>query len=266
MNKSELIAKQGTRLAYYRMDDHSTSEELWSSHWESLNPSSDFYRRYEGGYLGVYKSIFPKHLPSEGKIIEAGCGRAQYVVALRALGYDCDGIDFAVSTVDEINKSYPELPVSQGNVLDLEYETSSIAAYISLGVVEHFHEGPEQALDEAFRVLEPGGMGIIAVPVNNPLRQRFAADTESDLAEGSRFYQYAFSRVEFEQFLTSTGFIIEKYYGQGLYYSMNAGIPLFKSISIKIPLLRAIDRVANLTPLVRKFGRTGIWIVRKPIA
>ena len=63
---------------------------------------------------------------------------------------------------------------------------------------------------------------------------------------------------------TGTGFVIEKYYAQGLYYSMKAGIPIFRSISRGFPLLRAIDRVANLTPLVKKFGRTGIWIVRKP--
>ena len=263
---NRLIIKQGSRLAYYRVDDHSTTEELWSSHWESLDPSEDFYRRYEGGYLGVYSDIFPKHLPRQGKIIEAGCGRAQYVVALRSRGYDCDGVDFATATVDMINRSIPELPVSQGDVLDLEYETSSIAGYISLGVVEHFQEGPQQPLGEAFRVLKPGGVGVIAVPVNNPLRSRSAAENESYLPDDARFYQYAFSGSEFEKFLTDSGFVIENYYAQGVYYSMNAGIPIFKAISSRIPLLRGIDRIANRTPLARKFGRTGIWIVRKPLS
>ena len=154
--------------------------------------------------------------------------------------------------------------MSHGNVLNLQYETSSISGYISLGVVEHFQEGPEQALAEAYRVVKPGGVGVISVPVNNPLRGRFASEDESDLPENSRFYQYAFAPREFEIFLNNSGFIIEKYYAQGLYYSMNAGIPIFRSVSRKFPLLRAIDRVANMTPLVKKYGRTGIWIVRKP--
>ena len=112
-------------------------------------------------------------------------------------------------------------------------------------------------------MIEPGGVGVISVPVNNPLRSRFAADDESGLPEDARFYQYAFDRSEFEHFLTDAGFVIEKYYAQGLYYSMKAGIPIFRSISSKFPLLRVIDRVANRTPLVKKFGRSGIWIVRK---
>jgi SAM-dependent methyltransferase len=264
MANNNLLTRQGTRLVYFRVDDHQTSEDLWSSHWENTDPSSDFYRRFEGGYLSVYSSIFPKHLPNDGKVIEAGCGRAQYVVALRKLGYDCEGIDTAVSTIDQINKRFPELPVSRGDVLDLEYETSSISGYISLGVVEHFREGPEQALAEAFRVIEPGGVGVISVPVNNPLRSRFAASDESELPENARFYQYAFDRKEFDGFLTGAGFVIEKYYAQGLYYSMKAGIPMFQSISRKFPLLRVIDRIANRTPLVNKYGRSGIWIVRKP--
>ncbi len=215
--------------------------------------------------MSVYNKIFPKHLPRCGKIVEAGCGRAQYVVALKSRGYDCVGIDTAVSTIEGIKKKYPELPVSVGDVLDLEYESSSISAYISLGVVEHFREGPQAALAEAFRVIKSGGVGVISVPVNNPLRSRFAFDDESKVPQGFRFYQYAFARKEFDGFLRDAGFIIEKYYAQGLYYSMKAGIPLFRSISKGFPLLRAIDRLANRTPLVKKFGRSGIWIVRKPI-
>jgi len=266
MDNNRLVIKQDSRLSYYRVDDHSTTEELWSSHWQSQNPSAEFYNRYERGYLGVYSQIFPKHIPRKGKIVEAGCGRAQYVVALRSLGYDCDGIDTAVETIEMINGTFPDLPVAQGDVLNLEYETCSLSGYISLGVVEHFQEGPQRALDEAFRVLEPGGIGVIAVPVNNSLRSRSAAEDESYLPKGARFYQYAFSGVEFEKFLTQTGFTVENYYAQGVFYSMNAGIPLFKAISRRIPLLRGIDRIANRTPLAKKFGRTGIWIVRKPLS
>ena len=84
MNNQRLRVKQGSRLVYFRIDDHKTPEDQWSCHWQSLNPTADFYRRFESGYLSVYSKIFPKHLPREGKIIETGCGRAQYVVALRS--------------------------------------------------------------------------------------------------------------------------------------------------------------------------------------
>jgi len=109
-----LLVKQGSRLSYFRIDDHQTSEELWASHWESLDPSADFYKRFEAGYLSVYNKIFPRHLPLKGKIVEAGCGRAQYVVSLRSRGYECVGIDFAAETVGVINTMFPDLPVHQG--------------------------------------------------------------------------------------------------------------------------------------------------------
>lgn len=259
-----LTVKQGSRLAYFRIDDHQTSEDLWSSHWDSLNPSADFYRRFTDGYLSVYNKIFPRHLPKQGLIVEAGCGRAQYVIALRSRGYDCVGIDTAVSTIEAIKAQFPDLPVTQGDVLDLEYPDDSASGYISLGVVEHFQEGPEAALEEAYRVLVPDGVAVISVPVNNPLRSRSAVADRGELPEDARFYQYAFARDEFEQFLKGAGFVIERYYAQGLYYSLNAGLPLFKAISNRFPLLRVIDRVANRTPLVSKYGRSGIWIVRKP--
>ena len=63
MDNHRMVIKQGSRLAYFRVDDHKTTEELWSSHWENQDPSTDFYRRFEQGYLSVYKKIFPAHLP-----------------------------------------------------------------------------------------------------------------------------------------------------------------------------------------------------------
>lgn len=264
MEHRRLTVRQGSRLAYFRIDDHETPEDLWSSHWQSVGASAEFYRRFEQGYLSVYSDMFLNHLPKAGKIIEAGCGRGQFVVALRSRGYDCAGIDFATSTIDEIKEIFPNLPVSRGDVLNLDYETSSISGYISLGVVEHFQEGPQAALAEAFRVIKPGGVGVISVPVNNPLRSRLAFESESDLPADSRFYQYAFDREEFREYLETAGFVIEKYYGQGLYYSMNAGIPIFRTVSQKFPLLRVIDRIADRTPIVNKYGRSGSWIVRKP--
>ena len=46
----------------------------------------------------------------------------------------------------------------------LPYEDSSISGYLSFGVIEHFIEGPHEALAEAFRVLRPGGIAIITTP------------------------------------------------------------------------------------------------------
>ena len=56
--------------------------------------------------------------------------------------------------------------------------TSSLGAYISLGVMEHFEDGCAAAMAEAFRVLKPGGLMFFTVPLENPFRKLFAHPSE----------------------------------------------------------------------------------------
>ena len=40
-----------------------------------------------------------------------------------------------------------------------------------MGLVEHWKEGPGAALGEHFRLLKPGGIAIITVPLHNQVRR-----------------------------------------------------------------------------------------------
>ena len=85
------------------------------------------------------------------------------------------------------------------------------SAYISIGVVEHDEHGPSLFLEEAFRILKKDGIALISVPYINPLRRIKALlgsyyRGPTDLP----FYQYAFSKTEFTQYLTSVGFQVIK--------------------------------------------------------
>lgn len=101
-----------------------------------------------------------------------------------------------------------ELDIQAGDVKALDFPSSSVGCYLSLGVVEHFVEGPETALAEAGRVLRPDGVALISVPYLNRARQLYLyhiSSVEKEIREELSFYQYYFSNQEFTSLLKAAG-------------------------------------------------------------
>jgi len=117
------------------------------------------------------RELFLSYLPKEGKIVDAGCGLGKWVIYLKQRGYDIVGIDDNEYTITNLKDFDQSLQVELGDILDLHYPDSSFDAYISMGVVEHFEEGPTSALKEAHRVLKPNGFIFVSVPTVNAIRK-----------------------------------------------------------------------------------------------
>jgi len=112
-----------------------------------------------------------KHLPKDGKLVEAGCGLGRYVKYLADQGYDIVGIELNGDAVRHVKRKAPELKIIQGDVLRFPFSTASVDGIISLGVIEHFIEGCEAPLREIHRVLKRTGRAIITVPCVNGVRK-----------------------------------------------------------------------------------------------
>lgn len=194
---------EGSRLSYYRC---AASPEYWGSFFDD-NRLNTYYQLAERGVLGLLETPFVRHLPKEGKIIEAGCGSGRYVLALRVLGYDAEGIEWSEDLVRRILSHHPNLPVRRGNALQIDVPDGYYAGYISLGVVEHLQEGPERFMREAGRVLKTGGMALFSVPYVHPLRRaKMRLGMYRDRLKDIEFYQYAFTSEEFVSLLNKWGF------------------------------------------------------------
>ena len=194
------------RLAYFGA---AADPRFWDDHWRRSFDPRIYESTRKGDVVAFYDAPFRRWLPRDGRILEAGCGFGHHVLALRARGYDAEGVDFAPETIDLVKRHVPDVPVRQSDATALDVSDGYYAGYISLGVVEHREEGPNPYIEEAWRVLAPGGVAIFTVPCFNPFRQwkaRRGFYRGSPLDHG--FYQYAFSRDEFCELLRGAGFVI----------------------------------------------------------
>jgi len=159
--------------------------------------------------------IMTKYLPKSGRIIEAGCGLCAWLIKLRDLGYEIEGLDFDPDVVARVREYDPVLTVSEQDVTATKYGPETFDAYISLGVVEHFEEGPQQALQEAHRIMKTDGILVLTVPYNNFMRRllynnlRVVFTALLKLRKRRlHFAEYRYNRKEIENYITMARFRI----------------------------------------------------------
>jgi len=226
------VKLEGNRLAFYHQKADAT---YWSEHWQEI----DIKEWGRGARRNItFNIIFRKFLPRKGRILEAGCGLAQWVKLLQEKGYDVQGMDFAKNTIQRAKKHHHDLQLLIGDIFSLPYRDNSFDAIISLGVVEHFVEGPEVPIKEAYRVLKDGGIFLVSVPYFNPLR-KFKSRLGyyiPNINEQDEFYQYAYSKAEFEAILRSEGFTTLKTLSYDPIKGLKDEIP-----PLQVPLLSFIS-------------------------
>ena len=161
------------------------------------------------------ESEFRKYLPRDGNILEAGAGRGRWVIYLRRQGYDVTGIEIARAEIAAAKAFDPSVPIEYRDVLKTGFPEQSFDAVISLGVLEHFEDGPERALAEVRRILKPGGLFLVTVPTQNLVRIALFNPMKNiqNLLRRIRgvqlgFEEYRYSRRQFEALLRRAGFSI----------------------------------------------------------
>jgi len=213
------------------------------------------------------KFLMFKYLPKEEQILEAGCGLGAWVIFLKRRGYAIAGIDHDTNVISQLKEWDPSLDVVGGDISSLSYGDNSLGGYISLGVVEHFEEGPQKPLAEAFRVLRPGGIMVLTVPFNNLFRRLFAHPLRSlylflSRMKGRRsfFAEYRYSEREVHRMIESAGFkVIET--------DIDDFIPLSMSLTLwsEFPFLQDREKLYRLNPLGRMLASILNSISRKII-
>ncbi|MFC1824170.1 class I SAM-dependent methyltransferase [Thermodesulfobacteriota bacterium] len=164
-NNSKYYDKQNNRIIFLIQKAHN---EFWDKHWAAIDLEKsitsiskfDFVSRVTKKYLH----------PTNGPILEGGCGIGRNVFALIKNGFSCIGVDNAKKTVARVNEVMPDIDVRYGDVRKLDFIDSYFAGYWSAGVIEHFWNGYDETLFEMRRVLRNGGYLFLAFPCMSLLR------------------------------------------------------------------------------------------------
>ena len=228
-------------------DTASTVEE-WTSRFEQASAISLYHRI-------VFKldhrfPLIRTNVPAGGRILDAGSGGGEWVAFLNEQGFDAEGLDYSPALIEMVRGLYPKYRWNSGLIQALPYPDDTFNGVISWGVIEHDEAGPDAALREFRRVLKPGGITIVTVPVDNE-RQRRASVCDFPKAhanaDGHAFFQYFMTVDELASCVERNGFEI-----------VDKGLQKSVALPMLAPAAHARMTVAQRNSW-NKLVRLGLW-------
>ncbi|MCY3906190.1 MAG: class I SAM-dependent methyltransferase [Anaerolineaceae bacterium] len=190
-------------------DLYDSTRQGWSDMWEDATVADELATMYYPRSQAIMQACLP-WLPRDAPVLEAGSGLGGPVIALRAAGHsNVIGMDYVESALRAARRHTPGLPLFTGDIHAIPCADSTIGAYLSFGVLEHFEQGMGPALAEARRVLRAGGILVLTIPYPS-LVQRLVAGRRRLLGKGplvhADFYERTYGRRELVANVVDAGF------------------------------------------------------------
>ena len=117
------------------------------------------HKPLDRGMLREFASL----VGSAGKVCDIGCGHGRTTAFLQGLGVDVIGIDLSTAMLEAARDMNPGVSFRLGNALSLDMADDSLAGTIAFYSIVHLtNEDVDRFLSEAARVLQPGGLLLLA--------------------------------------------------------------------------------------------------------
>ena len=212
------------------------------------------------------------HLPENAhKILDGGCGRGAYVIALRENGgLAAYGVEHQAEKLVDQHPDAAEGAILRGDLEELGIRGGEFDAVVLNEVLEHV-PSDRRALEEVHRVLRPGGTLLVMSPnrlypfESHGVRLRRSGRALPvsvpfipyvPLPVGRRIFSYwarNYWPTELRRLIEQTGFRIVL---TGFVWQTFEGISGHQPRVVRtmLPVVRSIVEVLERTPLVRRFG------------
>lgn len=194
-------------------DEIAAIESQWTRIWEQSGGPKGRTDRIP--QKAEFKIMWPylQKLSKGSRLLDGGCGLGDWVVWLTRAGYPTVGLDVSRLTVLKLQAMFPDMDFMVGDIRDIGFPDASFDAYFSWGTFEHFEEGFDRVVAEAFRVLKPGGLLFTSMPFVNLRHALCDVLLEpwrlAPQSERRRFYQWRLTRGELAGILSQRGFAVE---------------------------------------------------------
>jgi SAM-dependent methyltransferase len=190
--------------------DEAFVERMWTEVWDAEpDPSGEPPDLSE---TEQFRGMEPwlRLLPADARLLDAGCGLGGWTRFLSARGLRTVGLDLSRRTIERLQQMHPDEQFVTGDLRATDFDDASFDAEFSWGAFEHFEEGIGRCVAEAYRLLKPGGLLFITVPLENH-RVRFLSRER----RSGRFYQWRFRPNDLRRELEEGGFEVVKIHPVG---------------------------------------------------
>lgn len=202
----------------------------WENIWDSASVEVELETVHYRRTLKARDQYLP-YLSKDDIILEAGSGLSAVVISLRELGYNVIGLDYALNALHISRQHTPDLPLLGGDVHALPFADNSLGGYLSYGVLEHFEHGMGGALREAYRVLKPGGIGVITIPYPNLIWKlaQWRRKQQGRTLIDENFYESTYTREQLIAEMTGAGFEVVRAIPTSHSFTLWGLHPLFRA-------------------------------------
>ena len=143
-----------------------------------------------------------RQIRRQGRILDVGCGRGITLGALADSGFETHGFEVSAHAIQGIDGRVQTNVAS--SLQEAQYPDQHFDGIIIWHVLEHVLS-PSEVLREAWRILKPGGVIIVAVPNFSSLQARWAGPAWFHLDPPRHLTHFPLAALQ--QLLQSSGFV-----------------------------------------------------------